>query len=85
MFDYGADNMVQSLIWSGHKFLASCNAELKANILEDMAGYLEFEQTGPVYLCLVLELIQSSANAVLHTLMHALETVVLRSIESENV
>jgi len=63
----------------------SCDAELKAKILEPMAGYHEFEQTGPVYLCLALELIQSSENAVLCTLMHALETVALRNIELENV
>jgi len=85
MFDFGADYTVQSLIWSGHKFLASCDAELKAKILECVANYPELEQTGPVYLCLALELIQSSANAVLRTLTHALETVALRNIELENV
>jgi len=65
--------------------LASCDAELKAKILEHVAGYHEFEQTGPVYLCLALELIQSSANAVPRTLTHALETVALRNIKLENV
>ena len=50
-----------------------------------MANYPELKQTGPVYLCLALELIQSSANAVLRTLTHALETVALKNIELENV
>jgi len=85
MFDFGADYMVQSLIWSGHKFLASCDAELKAKILERVANYPELEQTGPVYLCLALELIQSSVNAVLRMLTHALETAALKNIKLENV
>jgi len=78
MFDYRMDYMVQSLIWSGQKFLSSCNAELKEKILEQAACYHEFEQMGPVYLCLVLDLMQLSMNAVLCTLTHALETIHLR-------
>jgi len=50
-----------------------------------MAGYHEFKQTGPVYLCLARELIQSSVNDVLCMLTHALETIALKNIKLENI
>jgi len=77
--------MVQNLLQSGTKFLESCNEELLNKIKERTKSYAFMEKTGPVYFCVALEMIQSSAEAVLRTLTCALETISLKNIDGENV
>jgi len=57
--------MVQNLIWSGTNFLESCDKELLNKIKECTKSYAFMEKTGPVYSSVALEMIQSSADAVL--------------------
>ena len=83
--DYGPKYMVQNLLWSGTKFLESCDKELRNKIKERTNSYSFYEKSGPVYFCVGLEMIQSSAEAVLRTLTRALETVHLKHIDGENV
>jgi len=82
---YGPDYMVQNLLWSGTKFLESCDDELLNKIKERTKSYAFMEKTGPVYFSVALEMIQSSAEAVLRTLTRALETISLKNIDGENV
>jgi len=57
--------LVQNLLWSGTKFLESCDEELFNKIKECTKSCEFMEKTGPVYFCVALEMKQSSAEAVL--------------------
>jgi len=76
--------MVQNLLWSGTKFLESCNDKLLNKIKECTKSYAFMEKTGLVYFSVALEMIQSSAEAVLRTLTRELETISLKNIDGEN-
>jgi len=81
----GQDYHAQNLLWSGTKFLNSCDDELRAKIEEQTLKFSVEHRTGPVYLWIATKLIMSSAASSLRSLINALTSIALTDFDGEDV
>jgi uncharacterized membrane protein YgcG len=82
---WGADFVVQNLLWSGAKLLNSCDDTLRQKLEEKTIGWAVHYTTGPVYFKLLMQNILASTPESLRGLTSVLETTTLTDFDGENV
>jgi len=83
--NYGANHMVENLVWSSDQILNTCDGALMDKVIEGLVGIPPLDTSGPLVLRMMLEIIMDVDDSALRSLTQFLQTLRMKDVAGENV